>query len=75
MQTQNEEPYHHHIGSQLELADKGDINVSIVPTRVEHNTEPRIEPPGEVPSRVEHNTEPRIEPPGEVSNTTRHYPQ
>ena len=69
MQTQSEQPYHHHFGSQLELADEGAIDVSIVPSRVEHNMEPSIEPP-EVPSRVEHNTELRIEPPGEVPNTT-----
>ena len=42
MQTQSEE--------QLELADKGDIDVSIVPSPFEHNTEPGIEPQGEMPN-------------------------
>ena len=30
MQTQSEEPQHHYFGSQLELTDKGDIEVSIL---------------------------------------------
>ena len=47
MQTQSEEPRHHYFGSQLELADEGDIEVSIAPSASEHNTELGIEPQGE----------------------------
>ena len=50
MQTQNEEPQHHYFGSQLELVDEGDIDVSIVPPPAEHNPEPRIEPQQEMPN-------------------------
>lgn len=50
MQTQNEEPQHHYFGSQLELVDEGDIDVSIVPPPAEHNPEPRIEPQREMPN-------------------------
>ena len=50
MQMQSEEPRRHYFGSQLELADEGDIEVSIVPSPSEHNTEPGIEPQGERPN-------------------------
>ena len=35
----------HRTCKRTELADEGDIDASIVPSPVEHNTEPRIEPP------------------------------
>ena len=57
MQMQSEEPRHHYFGSQLELADEGDIEVSIAPSPSEHNTEPGIEPQGEsrrYPQRTRH---------------------
>ena len=50
MQTQSKEPRRHYFGSQLELADEGDIEVSVVPSPSEHNTEPGIEPQGEMPN-------------------------
>ena len=49
MQTQSEEPRHHYFGSQLELADEGDIEVSIVPSPSERNTEPGIETQRKMP--------------------------
>ena len=50
MQTRSEEPRHHYFGSQLELADEGDIEVSIVPSPSEYNTEPGIETQREMPN-------------------------
>ena len=47
MKTQSEEPRNHYFGSQLELVDEGDIEVSIALSPSEHNTEPGIEPQGE----------------------------
>ena len=53
-QMQSKEPRHHYFGSQLELADEGDIDVSIVPSLSEDNTEPGIESQGEMPNTSQH---------------------
>ena len=52
MQTQTEEPRHHYFGSQLELTDEGDIEVLILLSLHHLNTEPGIEPQGEISNTI-----------------------